>query len=962
MYQPDSAADTTARKMAHPAVFPPRRGSNTSSSISPLNAAGTGISNVISTDDYSPTLLIHSSVASSSPGLQHPPPPQSLNLLSQSQLQLQSLPPTGVQIKKKSGFQITSVTPAQISASVSSNNSIAEDTESYDDLDESHTEDLSSSEILDVSLSRATDLGEPERSSSEETLNNFQEAETPGAVSPNQPHLPQHHPLPHHPQKNAMINGSIHPNQHHHHHAPHHGYPPQAHPGMLAGPGMVSTAASGGLTPSSASAKIPTTVSSEKTVFSAAIPTVAVSSAVTPASVASSISTAGTPGIINVSSVTGTNNVNNVNIPGMSNVNATIQSNNLVSINLNASNITGIGNVNTMSGTSSNMNIISGTGNGTIGSCNVINSAVTTVPVVPTSGSVVGQQQQPSTGSRFRVVKLDSSSEPYKKGRWTCTEFYDKENVASEGIPINKVVENIKQNPIEVTSERESTSGSSVSSTISTLSHYTESVGSGEMGAPTVLQQQTYQVLGTQQLDFNSTVSQSIPATSIPQSISQPQLAQVQLHSQEAISSQQKHGALHSMQANMNTIAGVQQSSANIGSIQLSLGHQQPALSTAISPIPQQSGYSQPPHPVSNLPQQQVPYPQTQQTTQLTSVHAMPVNQSAVSSSKPEYVQHQQIIQTSVPAMQPSSAVVGAAAQVPAQGMQGQLHSTVGQTQLSLATGQSVTPAQGSISSVGGGQLMSAAQQSTIPTAVQQQPGINQATASVIQPSASQPTAASQMVQPQQSNIIQQGISGSASVHAQQLVLPPHSTQPPTQPQAQISESVAQGGTSQQISAISPMPLAATVSQVTSTAPLNLTSALSSVIPPQSTTQPPSVQNGNLAQNVSQPTMISTNSSLTVSQPVPQQMVPQRSAQYPASAQTQTGQLEDTRCPVDQPVISAPQGAENVPSVVSTAVLDVTSNLAAPASLLPLKTLPLSTPFMDGEDDRAAAASTEMGH
>ncbi|XP_072440493.1 uncharacterized protein, partial [Chiloscyllium punctatum] len=71
------------------------------------------------------------------------------------------------QMKKKSGFQITSVTPAQNNAG--SNNSIAEDTESYDDMDESHTEDLSSSEILDVS--RATDY-EPERSSSEETLNN----------------------------------------------------------------------------------------------------------------------------------------------------------------------------------------------------------------------------------------------------------------------------------------------------------------------------------------------------------------------------------------------------------------------------------------------------------------------------------------------------------------------------------------------------------------------------------------------------------------------------------------------------------------------------------------------------------------------------------------------------------------------------------------------------------------------
>ena len=67
-------------------------------------------------------------------------------------------------MKKKSGFQITSVTSAQVS--VGTNNSIAEDTESYDDLDESHTEDMSSSEILDVSLSRANDLAGAERSSS----------------------------------------------------------------------------------------------------------------------------------------------------------------------------------------------------------------------------------------------------------------------------------------------------------------------------------------------------------------------------------------------------------------------------------------------------------------------------------------------------------------------------------------------------------------------------------------------------------------------------------------------------------------------------------------------------------------------------------------------------------------------------------------------------------------------------
>ncbi|XP_067898731.1 TSC22 domain family protein 2 isoform X2 [Heterodontus francisci] len=87
-------------------------------------------------------------------------------------------------VKKKSGFQITSVTTAQVAAS-----SITEDTESLEDPDESRTEDISS-EIFDVS-SRATDYEHAEvcdRSSSDETLNNVGEADTPGATSPNIPH------------------------------------------------------------------------------------------------------------------------------------------------------------------------------------------------------------------------------------------------------------------------------------------------------------------------------------------------------------------------------------------------------------------------------------------------------------------------------------------------------------------------------------------------------------------------------------------------------------------------------------------------------------------------------------------------------------------------------------------------------------------------------------------------------
>ncbi|KAG8445297.1 hypothetical protein GDO86_010182 [Hymenochirus boettgeri] len=89
--------------------------------------------------------------------------------------------------KKKSCFQITSVTTAQAASS------IAEETESLDDPDESRTEDVSS-EIFDVS--RTTDFGaedKVERSSSEETLSNVGEAETPGTLSPN---VPQEVPCP----------------------------------------------------------------------------------------------------------------------------------------------------------------------------------------------------------------------------------------------------------------------------------------------------------------------------------------------------------------------------------------------------------------------------------------------------------------------------------------------------------------------------------------------------------------------------------------------------------------------------------------------------------------------------------------------------------------------------------------------------------------------------------------------
>ncbi|XP_029792559.1 TSC22 domain family protein 1 isoform X1 [Suricata suricatta] len=950
-----AAADISARKMAHPAMFP-RRGSG-SGSASALNAAGPGVgSNATSSEDFPPPSLLQPPppAASSTSGPQ-PPPPQSLNLLSQAQLQAQPIAPGGTQMKKKSGFQITSVTPAQISASISSNNSIAEDTESYDDLDESHTEDLSSSEILDVSLSRATDLGEPERSSSEETLNNFQEAETPGAVSPNQPHLPQPH-LPHLPQQNVVINGNAHPHHVHHHHHVHHGHHlhhGHHHPSHA---GVASTSIPGGPPSSPVSRKLSAAGSSDSVI--AAAPTSAVSSAGSPASVMTNIRAPSTTGSIGISSVTGTNTMNNVNITAVGSFNPSVTSSMLGNAAINVSNIPSAASVSVGPGVSSgvNVNILSGMGNGTISS-SAVNSAPSAAAGV-TAGSVSSQQQPAVNTSRFRVVKLDSSSEPFKKGRWTCTEFYEKENAipAAEGVAINKVVETVKPNPAEVTSERESTSGSSVSSSVSTLSHYTESVGSGEMGAPTVVvqqqqQQPALQGMALQQMDFGSTGPQSISAVSIPQSISQSQITQVQLQSQE-LSYPQKQGLQPvPLQATISAATGIQPSPVSVVGVTSALG-QQPSISSLAQP---QLPYSQtvPPvqAPLPGAPPQQLQYGQQQPavSTQMVPGHGQSVTQNPAS----EYVQQQPILQTAVSSGQPSSAGVGAGTTViptaQPQSIQLPVQPAAIQAQPVGASGQPVGQAQTAVSVVPtGSQIANIGQQANIPTAVQQPS--TQVTPSVIQQGA---PPSSQIVPPAQTAIIHQGVQTSASSLPQQLVIAPQSTLLTVPPQPQGVESVAQV-VPQPLPAVSPLPSASSISVTNQVSSTGMPSAPTNLVPPQNIAQTPATQNGNLVQSVSQPPLIATNINLPLAQ-----QIPLSSTQFSAQSLAQAigSQIEDARRPAEPSLVGLPQTISGDSGGMSAVSDGSSSSLAAPASLFPLKVLPLTTPLVDGEDESSSGAS-----
>ncbi|XP_045569468.1 TSC22 domain family protein 1-like [Salmo salar] len=286
------------------------------------------------------------------------PPPLSLNL-----------PQSGFQVKKKSGFQITSVTPAQVS--VSTNNSTADDTESYDDMDESHTEDLSSSEMQEASVSR--DTGVPERSSSDETLNSPHGVETPGAASPNEPLNP--HSLPQDPpceplqpqdppQPGNMENGTVHHLQEN--------VVPAAFTVSVAG-GSSSEMAGPNQTQMGQGMVENTTAQVSVTI------------------------TAG-PGM-DVSSIVSGSGVPPSAGPVIFDSSGGRQ------------------------GTSSGVGALPG---GT-GPTNSTQIGVSVAVAQPVTSSTQTQQTQATPGSRFRVVKLDSNSEPFRKGRWVCTEYYEKE-------------------------------------------------------------------------------------------------------------------------------------------------------------------------------------------------------------------------------------------------------------------------------------------------------------------------------------------------------------------------------------------------------------------------------------------------------------------------------------------------------------------------------------------------------
>ncbi|XP_061426236.1 TSC22 domain family protein 1-like isoform X2 [Lethenteron reissneri] len=283
------------------------------------------------------------------PGPQHPQ--QHVHHQQQQQQQQQpSSQSLHMPTKKKSGFQITSVTAAQP-------NSVAEDTESYDDLDESRTEDISS-EILDGSRNADFEPGAYERSSSEETLNNVGEGVDTPALTPV------------HAQGGVfMVNGG-----------------PHIGPGNAAAQGhsaAVNLTAPTRVAPSPAAAAAAAVAS---TAPAAAPPS---SQTVAGPAVAAAFSAQAQPGVASPRAAAAA-------VPPATPPPA----------------------------------------------AQAMVAAPVSVATAPSSQVAPSNQQQqqqqphhhhhhlPVCSSRFRVVKLDTTTEPYKKGRWTCTEYYEKESAS----------------------------------------------------------------------------------------------------------------------------------------------------------------------------------------------------------------------------------------------------------------------------------------------------------------------------------------------------------------------------------------------------------------------------------------------------------------------------------------------------------------------------------------------------
>lgn len=95
--------------------------------------------------------------------------------------------------------------------------------------------------------------------------------------------------------------------------------------------------------------------------------------------------------------------------------------------------------------------------------------------------AVISSAPPPATStvsctSRFRVIKLDHGiGEPFRRGRWTCTEFYEKD---SEGSAVSRTVDNIRHAGATLDPAADSVLGHTGGSVVAPSTHSGQGLGS----------------------------------------------------------------------------------------------------------------------------------------------------------------------------------------------------------------------------------------------------------------------------------------------------------------------------------------------------------------------------------------------------------------------------------------------------------------------------------------------------
>lgn len=133
-------------------------------------------------------------------------------------------------------------------------------------------------------------------------------------------------------------------------------------------------------------------------------------------------------------------------------------------------------------------------------------SAQTSTPNTAHTTSVSSSATVSTCSSRFRVIKLDhGTGEPFKRGRWTCTEFYERDTDAG------RTVENVKHTDHSVDKDGAAAHVSTLAADPHTDSGYI----SAPSNPPVELQQHPFGI--APQNPFGDAKSPSMPSTTQPQ-------------------------------------------------------------------------------------------------------------------------------------------------------------------------------------------------------------------------------------------------------------------------------------------------------------------------------------------------------------------------------------------------------------------------------------------------------------